>query len=103
MFLQGVHPSGIPSIWTTNDRTNQRQRKINTYGDHCWMTEMSMDCSQTQDGYFWVSASMKDLHDPKAEVAEDQGRTLAANTCQGPHGPIDLSGLSRPARGHIAK
>ena len=101
--LQGVHPSGIPSIWTTNDRSNNKQVKMNNYGEHCWMTEMSMDCSQTADGLFWVSASMRDLYDIGREESEVREGSLAASSCQGPHGPIDLTGVAQPARGHIAK
>ena len=100
---QHVYPSGIPSIWTTNDRDNQRERSINTYGDHCWMAEMNMDCAQTgrEDGLFWVAASMKNEWDQL--TSEDAGRSLAAGRCEGPHGDIDLSKANAPARGHVAK
>ena len=96
-----MYPTGIPSIWTTNDRENTRQKAINTFGDHCWMVEMQMDCSQTTDGWFQVSASMKNAADQASQ--EQQGKVLAPSTCEGPNGLIDMSAIPKPSSGHLAK
>eukprot|EP00057_Strongylocentrotus_purpuratus_P032310 XP_787209.3 PREDICTED: alpha-amylase [Strongylocentrotus purpuratus] len=51
---------GTPLVWTTNnagngatvDRQGYGYFSLNTWGDHYWMLDVDMDCSETENGWF---------------------------------------------------
>lgn len=52
----GQPASGTPLAWTTNVQTNAGYQALNKWGDHYWMLDVDMDCSQTEGGWFEVKA-----------------------------------------------
>ncbi|XP_071503489.1 alpha-amylase A-like [Diadema antillarum] len=52
--------TGTPLVWTTNnpshgsscDNEGYGYSPMNQWGDHYWMLDVDMDCSQTEDGWF---------------------------------------------------
>ncbi|KAK4293347.1 hypothetical protein Pmani_033953 [Petrolisthes manimaculis] len=53
---QGQAASGTPMAWTTNQAGNAGYQDLNKYGEHYWMVDMTMDCDQTEGGWFDVKA-----------------------------------------------
>ncbi|CAH1799689.1 unnamed protein product [Owenia fusiformis] len=51
-MYSGEAASGTPCAWTTNDVTHDGHQPLNVYGEHYWMTDLNMDCSETEDGWF---------------------------------------------------
>ena len=53
---QGTHNGqealGTPLGWTSSNPGNQFHHELNRWGDHYWIVDMDMDCSQTSDGWF---------------------------------------------------
>lgn len=43
---------GTPLAWTTNSPSSPSYQSLNTWGDHYWMVDLDMDCSQTEQGWF---------------------------------------------------
>jgi alpha-amylase len=52
----GQEASGSPLAWTSSDSSNPGYQELNTYGDHYWMLDVNMDCSQAEQGWFEVKA-----------------------------------------------
>ncbi|KZS14665.1 Alpha-amylase 1 [Daphnia magna] len=52
----GQPASGTPLAWTSNKPSEAGYQELNAWGDHYWMVEMDMDCSQTEQGWFEVKA-----------------------------------------------
>ncbi|KAK8405762.1 hypothetical protein O3P69_001926 [Scylla paramamosain] len=52
----GQAASGTPLAWTSSTPGNPGYQDLNTFGDHYWMVDVDMDCSQTEDGWFEVKA-----------------------------------------------
>lgn len=58
----GTAASGTPMVWTTNNETYSATvsedgfgySELNEWGDHYWMVDVNMDCSQTENGWFEV-------------------------------------------------
>ncbi|KAK3852672.1 hypothetical protein Pcinc_040753 [Petrolisthes cinctipes] len=50
----GQVASGTPLAWTSNSQGSPGYQDLNTFGDHYWMVDMDMDCSQAEDGWFEV-------------------------------------------------
>ncbi|CAH1788535.1 unnamed protein product [Owenia fusiformis] len=44
--------SGTPEVWTTDNPNNNGYQPINVYGEHYWMTDFNMDCSESENGWF---------------------------------------------------
>ena len=55
---QGKHDGrdalGTPTGWTSNWEGNQFHHPFNVWGDHYWIADLDMDCSDTKDGWFEV-------------------------------------------------
>ena len=53
---QGQHDGrqalGTPTGWTSSYDGNQFHHPYNVWGDHYWMVDLEMDCSDTRDGWF---------------------------------------------------
>jgi len=43
---------GTPMAWTSNNPSRPGYQSLNTWGDHYWMVDFNMDCSQTEQGWF---------------------------------------------------
>ena len=54
-LFEGYESMGTALAWTTDDKTNDYYFELNDYGDHYWILDMDMDCSQTQEGWFEFS------------------------------------------------
>nr|QJE50400.1 alpha amylase-related protein [Diaphanosoma celebensis] len=52
----GQAASGTPLAWTTNAPSNAGYQALNKWGEHYWMLDVDMDCSQTESGWFEVKA-----------------------------------------------
>lgn len=52
----GQEASGSPLAWTSSTESNPGYQALNTYGDHYWMLDVDMDCSQVEGGWFEVKA-----------------------------------------------
>ncbi|KAK7085956.1 hypothetical protein SK128_005871 [Halocaridina rubra] len=52
----GQPASGTPLAWTSNQPGNPGYQDLNEWGDHYWMVDADMDCSQTEEGWFEVKA-----------------------------------------------
>jgi len=50
----GQPAQGSPAVWTTNDPTHPGYQPLNKYGPNYWMVDVSMDCSQSLNGWFEV-------------------------------------------------
>ncbi|XP_068220186.1 alpha-amylase-like [Palaemon carinicauda] len=55
-FYEGLTPQGTPTAWTTNNVLSPSYQELNTFGDHYWMVDMEMDCSESESGMFEVKA-----------------------------------------------
>lgn len=52
-LFNGYEAMGTALAWTTSDETNPFYYELNPgLGDHYWILDVDMDCSQTQDGWF---------------------------------------------------
>jgi len=49
---QGIPAEGTPMVWTTNKGGQSGYQPDNIWGDHYWKLDMTMDCSQTENGWF---------------------------------------------------
>ena len=46
-------PLGTPLAWTSDNPENDFYNSLNPgLGDHTWLLDVDMDCSQTMDGWF---------------------------------------------------
>ncbi|XP_071127434.1 uncharacterized protein [Mytilus edulis] len=54
--FQGERAFGTPAVWTTNNPSDGRYNKLNTFGEHYWLVNIEMDCSKTISGWFEVKA-----------------------------------------------
>ncbi|XP_047486576.1 alpha-amylase-like [Penaeus chinensis] len=52
----GQAASGTPLAWTSSNPGSPGYQELNTFGDHYWMVDMDMDCSQTEEGWFELKA-----------------------------------------------
>ncbi|XP_050716482.1 alpha-amylase-like [Eriocheir sinensis] len=52
----GLLASGTPLAWTTNNVLSPAFQELNTFGDHYWMVDMGLDCSQAEEGWFEIKA-----------------------------------------------
>ncbi|KAK8732749.1 hypothetical protein OTU49_006906 [Cherax quadricarinatus] len=70
----GEEASGTPLVWTSSNPSNPGYQELNTYGDHYWMVDMDMDCSQTEDGWFEVKAYLSnDSQGWEADINQSGG------------------------------
>lgn len=53
---QGQPAEGTPLAWTSNSASSPGYQSLNTWGDHYWMVDVDMDCSQSEQGWFEVKA-----------------------------------------------
>lgn len=52
-LFNGYEAMGTALAWTTSDKTNPFYYELNPgLGDHYWILDVDIDCSQTQDGWF---------------------------------------------------
>ncbi|CAL4138325.1 unnamed protein product, partial [Meganyctiphanes norvegica] len=52
----GEEASGTPLAWTSANPSSPGYQDLNQWGDHYWMVDMDMDCSQAKQGWFDVKA-----------------------------------------------
>lgn len=58
-FNKTLVPKGTPTWWSTNDLTSDAYHYANNYGDHYWVVELLMDCTEhsildkDQQGQTW--------------------------------------------------
>lgn len=53
---QGQPAEGTPLAWTSSSPSSPGYQSLNTWGDHYWMVDVDMDCSQSEQGWFEVKA-----------------------------------------------
>ncbi|XP_071515964.1 alpha-amylase-like isoform X2 [Panulirus ornatus] len=53
---RGQPASGTAMAWTSNHSSSPGYQELNTFGDHYWMADVNLDCSQTKAGWFEVKA-----------------------------------------------
>ena len=54
-LFEGYEALGTAGGWTTSDKTNPFYYELNPgLGDHFWIFDLDIDCSQTVDGWFEV-------------------------------------------------
>lgn len=53
---QGQPAEGTPLAWTSNSQSSPGYQALNTWGEHYWMVDVDMDCSQSEQGWFEVKA-----------------------------------------------
>nr|AWU67110.1 putative alpha-amylase [Crangon crangon] len=53
---QGQPASGSPLAWTSNQPGNPGYQELNQWGEHYWMIDTNMDCSQAENGWFEIKA-----------------------------------------------
>ncbi|KAF2352490.1 hypothetical protein FHG87_016755, partial [Trinorchestia longiramus] len=73
----GEEASGSPLAWTSSDSSSPGYQELNTYGDHYWMLDVDMDCSQTEQGWFEVKAYLTN------DAQGWEGDVTQAVTCNG--------------------
>ena len=57
-FYNNWTPLGTPLAWTSDNEDSPFYSPLNPdLGDHAWLLDMDMDCSQTQDGWFAFKTS----------------------------------------------
>jgi hypothetical protein len=69
---------GSPLVWTTNNATNPKKvdvdgygyTPLNTWGDHYWMLDVSMDCAKTVNGWFELKSFISNGPGWEADVAQ---------------------------------
>ncbi|CAG0902207.1 unnamed protein product [Darwinula stevensoni] len=54
--FNGQPADGSPLAWTSHLTASPGYQPLNTYGEHYWMLDMDMDCSETEEGWFEVKA-----------------------------------------------
>ncbi|XP_046454250.1 alpha-amylase-like isoform X3 [Daphnia pulex] len=52
----GQTAEGTPLAWTSNSASSPGYQSLNAWGDHYWMVEFDMDCSQSENGWFEVKS-----------------------------------------------
>ncbi|CAG0900963.1 unnamed protein product [Darwinula stevensoni] len=77
--FNGQPVEGTPLAWTSNLQDDPGYQPLNTYGEHYWMVDMDMDCSETEQGWFEVKGFVK------GGVGEETDVSQAAN-CRGTAG-----------------
>nr|XP_054764856.1 alpha-amylase A-like [Lytechinus pictus] len=102
---QGYGAVGSPMVWTTNNPNNGNTVTdqgvgyfdLNQWGDHYWMLDVDMDCSQTEGGWFEVKGFVNG--------GEGFEGDLACDSCSGNGGgtPLYSSGNHFARCGYINK
>ena len=83
---------GTALAWTTDDKTNENYSSLNNgLGDHFWVLDMDMDCSETENGWFEFTA----LYSHGGEQGEPD---LSQGVCQG-----DSQETEHSSTKHVAK
>ena len=57
-LFAGVKAEGSSMAWTTNNASHPGYQPLNRWGDHHWMLDVNMDCSQTDGGWFELKGFM---------------------------------------------
>ncbi|XP_032776971.2 alpha-amylase [Daphnia magna] len=52
----GQASAGSPLAWTSNTASSSGFQSLNKWGDHYWMLDVNMDCSETEQGWFELKA-----------------------------------------------
>ncbi|KAA0192642.1 hypothetical protein HAZT_HAZT001198 [Hyalella azteca] len=76
----GQAASGTPLAWTSSNPSNPGYQPLNKYGDHYWMLDVDMDCSQTEQGWFELKAFVSNSGDGW------EGDIAQAGNCKGAAG-----------------
>lgn len=76
----GAEASGSPLAWTSSDPSSPGHQDLNEWGDHYWMLDMDMDCSQAEQGWFEVKAFVTNAGDGW------EGDIAQASSCSGTGG-----------------
>ncbi|XP_064112997.1 alpha-amylase-like isoform X2 [Macrobrachium nipponense] len=53
---QGQAAVGSPLAWTSNQPGNPGYQELNQWGEHYWMIDTDMNCTQTENGWFELKA-----------------------------------------------
>jgi beta-amylase len=75
---QGSVSVGTPLDWTTNNASNPNTvavqgygyEPLNTYGDHYWMLDVDMDCSQTVNNWFELKSYISNGPGWEADISQ---------------------------------
>ncbi|KAL7644676.1 UNVERIFIED_CONTAM: hypothetical protein RMT77_004217 [Armadillidium vulgare] len=74
--------SGSPLAWTSSDSSNEGYQELNIYGDHYWMIDFDMNCTQTQNGWFEIKSYLTNSDNGwESDIVQ-------ASTCSGTAGGI---------------
>ncbi|XP_046634592.1 alpha-amylase-like isoform X2 [Daphnia pulicaria] len=57
----GLPAYGTPLAWTTNKPDQIQHHPLNEWGDAYWMVDFTMDCSETENGWFDVKAYLTEF------------------------------------------
>lgn len=76
-LFNGYEAMGTALAWTTSDKTNPFYYELNPgLGDHFWILDVDVDCSQTQDGWF-------EFNTIYSIGGEDGESAIAQKDCEG--------------------
>uniref|UniRef100_A0A915CRB8 alpha-amylase n=1 Tax=Ditylenchus dipsaci TaxID=166011 RepID=A0A915CRB8_9BILA len=106
--IDGISAEGTPMIWTTDDKSQPTYNYLNhkyRLGNGYWMAELSMDCSQINNGIFEIKAVLHGSWEPDivCGASNDQCSSCNTNTTTVNHlvkcGAVNiLSGVKQTAR-----
>ncbi len=81
--LYGMKALGLPLRWTSDNEENELYDEFNDRGDHVWIVDMEMDCSQTEDGWFAYKVIMVDRTIEEGHSIIDELAMDSATSCDG--------------------
>ncbi|XP_067950582.1 alpha-amylase-like [Watersipora subatra] len=74
----GEKALGSPMLWTSSNSGSNEYVPENTFGDHYWMWEVTMDCSKLPGGYFeFRGFSSKDGYERNVRQEKCLGETTS--------------------------
>lgn len=87
--VEGLMALGVPMRWTSDEEGQENyQHELNSdLGRHCWLVDMDMDCSMTDDGWFQFAFRKLDRRNPAAvEIVDEVPVFEGQDRCEGDEG-----------------
>ncbi|XP_064112999.1 alpha-amylase-like isoform X2 [Macrobrachium nipponense] len=72
-IYQGQAAFGSPMAWTSNQPGSPGFQRLNEWGEHYWMVDVNMNCSQTEKGWFEIKAFMDNWEEDIEQVSDCSG------------------------------